>query len=168
MENSAGDDFLKIYEEFSDAIFRHCYFRVSNQELAKDLTQETFTKTWEYISKGKKVENIKAFLYRVATNLIIDSFRKEKEISLDDLKEAGQVYNDPVYEDKFSKQVEAKDMLKILEELDSDDKEIVIMRHINELSPKEISEITGQSENAVSVRIHRAIKKLRELFNENE
>ncbi len=163
------NDFLKIYEDFSDAIFRHCYFRVSNRELAKDLTQEVFMKIWEYSMNGGEIENPKAFLYKIANNLIIDNYRKnKKELSLEELKESGQMINDPVYRDSFQSRIEAKDMLKILDKLDSSDKDIVVMRYIDELTPKEIGEILDLSENAVSVRIHRVIKKVRILLNEYE
>lgn len=169
--DSQKDEFLRIYEDFSDAIFRHCYFRVSDRELAKDLTQETFVKVWEYMINGKVIEKVRPFLYRVATNLIIDNARekgrKGKELSLEDLKERGQIFNDPAYEEKFPSQIEAKDMLKILDNLESEDKDILIMRYIDELSPKDISEILEQSENAVSVRIHRVLKKLRGIIGEN-
>ena len=74
--------FTKAYDELSDAIFRHCWFRIGDRERAKDLMQETFTKSWQYISRGEKVDNLKAFLYRVANNLIIDEYRKKKELSL--------------------------------------------------------------------------------------
>ena len=79
--------FLKAYDEYSDAIFRHCYFRVSDREKAKDLTQDTFTKTWEYVLKNGEVTDLRAFLYKVANNLIIDTYRKKKEDSLDDMME---------------------------------------------------------------------------------
>ena len=72
-----------------DAIFRHCYFRVFDRERARDLVQETFLKTWEYLTRGHDIENIRAFLYRVATNLIIDDSRRKKEISLEQLSESG-------------------------------------------------------------------------------
>jgi len=72
-------EFLDAYEKYADAIYRHCYFRVYNKELAEDLTQETFIKTWKYIVEGKEVKNIKSFLYRVAVNLIIDNSRKKKK-----------------------------------------------------------------------------------------
>lgn len=166
------DEFLRIYEDFSDAIFRHCYFRVSDRELAKDLTQETFIKVWEYMVNGKIIEKLKPFLYRVAINLIIDNARRKarkgKEFSLEDLKERGQIFNDPAYEEKFPSQIETRDMLKILDNLESESKDILIMRYIDELSPKEISEILEQSENAISVRIHRILKKLRRIIGENE
>ncbi|MBX4200907.1 RNA polymerase sigma factor, partial [Candidatus Parcubacteria bacterium] len=80
-------EFLDAYKQHADAIYRHCYFRVYNKDLAEDLTQETFIKTWKYIVEGKKVDNIKAFLYRVAVNLIIDHSRKKKALALDDVKE---------------------------------------------------------------------------------
>ena len=63
-------EFLDAYKQYADSIYRHCYFRVYNKELAEDLTQETFIKTWKYIAQGKEIKNIKAFLYRVAVNLI--------------------------------------------------------------------------------------------------
>ena len=83
------EQFTKAYDELSDAIFRHCWFRIGDRERAKDLMQETFTKSWQYISRGEKVDNLKAFLYRVANNLIIDEYRKKKELSLDNLMVEG-------------------------------------------------------------------------------
>src|ERR1043165_1036473 len=80
-------EFLDAYKQHADAIFRHCYFRVYNKDLAEDLTQDTFIKTWKYISEGKEIKNIKAFLYKVAVNLIIDHSRKKTALVLDDLKE---------------------------------------------------------------------------------
>ena len=89
------EQFIKIYDELADSIFRHCYFRIYNYERAKELMQETFTRTWEYVAKGKKIDNLKAFVYRIATNIIIDEARRKKSVSLDDLMENG-------FEIKFS------------------------------------------------------------------
>src|SRR4051812_6244882 len=83
------DDFLDAYNQYADAIFRYCFYKVSNRERAADLVQDTFTKTWIYLSNGKKVANLKAFLYKTANNLIIDWFRKKKMYSLDTLEEVG-------------------------------------------------------------------------------
>src|SRR3990167_9783866 len=80
-------EFLDAYQQYVDAIYRHCYFRVYNKDLAEDLTQETFIKTWKYIAEGKEIKNIKAFLYRVAVNLIIDNSRKKIALVLDEVKE---------------------------------------------------------------------------------
>jgi DNA-directed RNA polymerase specialized sigma24 family protein len=47
-------EFIALYDEMADQLFRHCYFKVSNRELALDLVQETFARTWEYIASAKK------------------------------------------------------------------------------------------------------------------
>jgi len=64
--------FIDAYDKYSEAIFRHCYYRVFDRERAKDFVQETFCKTWKYIVDGNDIENIRAFLYKTANNLIID------------------------------------------------------------------------------------------------
>ena len=77
--------FSDAYEEYKDAIFRHCYFHTFDREQAKDAMQETFIKTWQYLESGHKIDNLRAFLYKVATNLIINAARKKKSVSLEGL-----------------------------------------------------------------------------------
>ena len=79
--DNAAEAFKQAYEDHKDEIFRHCYFHTFDRELAKDLLQETFLKTWEYIVAGNDIENVRAFLYRVATNLVINAAKKKKEQS---------------------------------------------------------------------------------------
>jgi len=79
------NDFTSAYEEFADAIFRHCYFRVSDREKAKDIMQEVFVRTWNYVVEGNEINELKSFLYRTAHNLIIDEYRARKnDASLED------------------------------------------------------------------------------------
>ena len=157
------DDFLKSYDEFSDSLFKHCFYRVSDREIALDLTQETFVKTWEYMAMGKEVGNLRSFLYKVANNLIIDFYRKKKSDSLDALQEGGfDVQSDDA--EKIVISSEGKNALKALENLDEKHRQVIIMRFVDELTPREIAEIIGESENAVSVRINRSIKKLKEIL----
>ena len=155
--------FIAAYDEFADSIFRHCYFRVSDREIAKDLAQETFTKTWDYLVRGGTIQNIKAFLYRTAHNLIIDHYRRKKTDSLDALMEDGfepkDVGESPL---QYS---ERKEVIAVLEQMDSEYRNVLTMRYLEELSPKEIAEITGEKENTISVRIHRGLKKLKEQFD---
>ena len=83
----AEKKYLEAYEKFADGIFRHTYLRLGDREKAKDLTQETFLKVWQYLIGCKSVVNFKAFLYKVASNLIIDETRKKKTDSLDKMQE---------------------------------------------------------------------------------
>lgn len=159
--------FLKAYDEFADPIFRHCYFRVFNRERAKDLMQETFTKTWEYMQRSEPLDNIRAFLYKVANNLIIDNSRKKKEASLDQLQDEGF---DPGEDtrDKLTSFLEAGTVIKVLSKLNPKYRQAIQMRYIDDLSPKEIAEATGESENNISVRLHRGLKELRDIMEYSE
>ena len=155
--------FTNAYQLHVDAIYRHCYFRVHNKELAQDLTQETFIKTWKYIIEGKEIKNLKAFLYKVAINLIIDDSRKKKAVVFDAVKEkeaSVRLYK-RMYNDTLNK-LEVDEIIGILSGMDENYKQVIVMRYINQLSPPEIAEIMGISTNAVSVKINYAIKKLRE------
>lgn len=152
-------EFLAAYDQFADAIFRHCYFRVFNRDRAKDLMQETFTRAWEYLAEGKRVDNLRAFLYRVATNLIIDEARKKKAVSLETLAEEG--FDPPAEDGRLIEGIDARLILRFLKEIEPAYREVVAMRYLEGLSPKEIAEALNENENAVSVRIHRGIKKLR-------
>lgn len=160
------DDFLKLYDEYADAIFRHCFFRVFNRELARDMTQETFFKTWDYMRAGNRLDNPKAFLYRVATNLVIDHARRRKEASLDDLKEKGF---DPVIEDEGTGRradiFEKEAVLRALETLPQQYRDVVALRYIDDLTPREIALVLDLSVNNVSVRIHRGVEMLRARLN---
>lgn len=154
-------DFIKSYDELADKLFNHCFFKVSNRELAKDLVQETFTKSWQHIASGKEVVNIKAFLYKVANNLVIDHYRRpKKEVSLDSLREDG--FDHSVSgEAEIVTSAEHSRVLRVLDKLAKKYREIIIWRFVDGLTPKDIAQISGISENTVSVRLNRAIKKLR-------
>ena len=160
-------EFMKAYSELADPIFRHCYFRVYDKERARELMQESFMKTWQYLLKGKEIKNMKAFLYRVANNLIIDLSRKKKESSLDDLMEDGF---DPGFsdEDKIIAQVDVQQIKPFLDKIEPMYREAVLMRYIDDLSPREISQVIGESENVVSVRIYRGIKQIKQLLQDEQ
>lgn len=155
------DEFLKAYDLYADAIFRHCYFRVYDREKAREMMQDVFMKTWEYLAKGKEVDNLRAFLYRVANNMVIDYSRKKKETSLDVMMEEGF---EPAGNDKTPLAAEAGQMIAMLDRLDEKYRDAVRMRYLDDLSPKEIAHALGETENVISVRIHRGIAQLRALM----
>lgn len=158
-------EFITLYDEMADQLFRHCFFKVSNRELALDIVQETFTRTWEYIASGKEVNNVKGFLFKVANNLIIDEYRKKKVVSLETLQEQSG-FDAPVQDHKKTIfNVEVDTVLTHINKLDEKYREVILMRYVNDYSPKEIASILGESENAVSVRINRGIKKVQEMLN---
>lgn len=167
-EDKIEEEFLAAYDAYADAIFRHCLIRIRDRELARDITQDTFTRTWQYLSEGNQVEHVRAFLYRVANNLIVDSTRKRRSTSLDALAE----------EDGFEVEDESirapidtpalTEALKVLDEMDESYRTIITMRFVDELGPKEIAQALGLSENVVSVRLHRGIAQLRSKMHTTE
>jgi len=166
MNPKIEQNFLKSYDEFGDAIFRYCLIQTSDRELARDLTQDTFTRVWEYFQKGKEVENIRAFLYRVAINLIIDYRRKKKpNSSLETMMEKGFDATDSRDQKKILEtNFDSEKVVGALNKLDDKYRETLTLRYIEDLSLKEISNITKESENNISVRIHRGLEKFRQII----
>ncbi|MEK7094082.1 MAG: RNA polymerase sigma factor [Patescibacteria group bacterium] len=157
--------FLEAYDLHSDAIYRHCYFRVYSKQRAEDLMQETFTKLWVYMSKGNKIDNIRALLYRIATNLIIDESRKKKERELDAMLEDDQIV-EPSY--AGHKEIESQAVISSIKErmqdLPEEERQLLTLRYFDDLDPKDIAEIMGITANNVSVKLNRAIKALKEFI----
>jgi RNA polymerase sigma-70 factor, ECF subfamily len=160
-------EFIEAYDQYADGLFRHCYFKVSNRELALDLVQETFTKAWNAISKGQTVDNLKPFLYRIANNLIVDEYRKKKSVSLDELRNEGF---DVAGADgqSISTMAEVRIVLASIDKLEGKYREVIELRYVSDLSPREIADVLGETENAVSVRINRALKQMRTMLNTND
>jgi RNA polymerase sigma-70 factor, ECF subfamily len=159
-------EYLSAYDAYADALFRHCYFRLYDREAAKDAVQDTFVHTWEYISTGHTVDNMRAFLYRVANNIVIDRTRKPISVSLDNLHEKGFDLQDEGIGARVEDIISGREVIKILDKLEDPHKTVVIMRYIDNLMPREIALILGETENIISVRIHRAVRKARELWEQ--
>lgn len=166
-ESASGDHFLVAYNEYSDAIFRHCFYRVSSRERAKELTQETFMRTWKYIADGNEIGNIRAFLYRVTNNLIIDEYRKKKEFSLDAMMEEGAEAGGVEETGRIRDRIDGKITLGLLSKIETKYREALVMRYIDDLSPEEISKITHETPNTISVHIHRGLKQVRKLLEQS-
>jgi RNA polymerase sigma-70 factor (ECF subfamily) len=157
------DAFLAAYDEYNDAIFRFCLVKTRNRDVALDITQDTFTKTWEYLADGKKVDNIRAFLYQVARNLIIDNSRKKKSLSLDAALEEGQDFGVDTQE-RTENIIDGKKSVELLDQLKDKDRDVLVMRFIEDMSVPEIAEALKEKENTISVRIHRALNKAQDLL----
>ena len=162
--------FLKAFEDYSDALFRHATIRISDRERAIDLVHDTFTKVWTYVRNGHDIESYRPFLYKVLNNLIIDEYRKQKEASLDALLERDGV-DEGSFEELRESNVEAlaatidgKQALDLIATLPDVYREVLILRFVDGLGPREISVLIEETENVVSVRIHRGLKQLRDII----
>ncbi len=169
LQEEVQQQFLEAYDKYQEAIYRHCFFRVYSKTRAEELVQETYMRAWQYMAQGKVVENLRAFLYRVANNLIIDESRKKKEDSLEVLMDKSPGY-EPSYEGhkKIEKQVLYQEIIEGMDDLPQDYKEILMFRYVHDMDPKEIAEILNTNANNVSVKINRAVKALKLQFADNK
>ncbi len=167
MDRDFEKQFLEVYKQNADAIFRYCLMRVSERELAKDIAQDTFTKVWQYAGKGEKITNLRAFLFTTARNLIIDQYRKKKVSSLDSLMEEGFDVGVEIEQGLFDK-IDGARAMAFIGSIPDKYRDAIYMQYVEGLSVKEIAEITGESENNISVRIHRGLQKLRSILREQE
>ena len=169
---SHEDRFLKAFEDYSDALFRHASIRVSDRERAIDLVHDTFTKVWSYIRSGHEIEAYRSFLYKVLNNLIIDSYRKQREVSLDALFEIEGVDEGSFSElsensvEALAATIDGRKAFELLKDLPDVYREVITFRFIDGLGPREISELIEETENVVSVRLYRGLKMLRERMEE--
>lgn len=161
MDRISEKAFIRAYDELADDIFRFCAFQVKDRERARDLMQDTFTRTWAYIAAGNTVDALKPFLYKTARNLAINESVRSKTLSLEELQEAGGYDPEDVHEESPERLAEAAILMRHVGSLDPAFQEVLTLRYMNGLAVKEIGEILGQAPGTVSVRIHRALEELK-------
>jgi RNA polymerase sigma-70 factor (ECF subfamily) len=177
--NPMGDTdttFEIAFEQHVDELFRYCSLRISDRERARELTQETYLRAWEYLQKGEAVREFRPFLYHILRRLIIDDYRKKKTVSLDAMitDDADSIIESHIPQSEHDEMEEAMDRfdggrsLEALQKLPELYRETLMYRYINSLSLEEIANITNESENVISVRIHRGLKKMREILEEQD
>ena len=172
--NNSAFDFL--LERHKSGVYSYIYFVVRNRELTEDIFQETFMKAIVTIKQGRYVENgkFRAWINRIAHNLIIDNFRQEKNeqtISNDECEV--DLFNnfklsDGTIEDNLVKAQIMSDVKRLVGYLPEPQKEVLVMRYYQDLSFKEIADITGVSINTALGRMRYAILNLRRLAEEKQ
>ena len=159
--------FIAFHDKHADAIFRFCYYRIYDRDKAKELTQESFMRMWRMLTDGQKITYPKAVVYRIARNLIIDYSRKKKEESLEETQESlgDAVFMDHEQQDPNDK-IDIKLALTKLRAKNEELCEPIELKYLQGLRVKEIAEVLNVSPNVVSVRIHRGINYLKEIYGD--
>ena len=153
----------------------YIYFIVRNKELTEDLFQETFVKVITTIKQGRYTDNgkFKAWIMRIAHNLIIDNFRQERNENLisNDEVEVDLFNNmklcDHTIEEKLVKQQVLEDVRRLVGFLPETQRKVLEMRFYQDMSFKEIADTTGVSINTALGRMRYAIMNMRRLAEEN-
>ncbi|AEV31779.1 RNA polymerase sigma factor [Owenweeksia hongkongensis] len=155
-------------------IFSYILVRIQDQDLANDIFQDTFVKVINTLKRGKYNEEGKFLQWtmRIAHNLIIDHYRREKRMPTMSPTDEFNIFD--VLKDNslnvesslIKEQIEA-DLHKLIDQLPEDQKEVLKLRHFSGLSFKEISEQTGVSINTALGRMRYALINLRKLMEKN-
>ncbi len=151
------------HQDFEKGLNARAYFKVHDHSIGEDMVQTTFLKTWKYLVKGGKIDIMRAFLYHILNNLIIDEYRKKKAVSLDVMIEKG-------FEPAQAETVNLVDMLDgkkamlLIAQLPLKYQKVMRMRYVQDLSLEEMSLITGRSKNSIAVEAYRGLEKLKILY----
>jgi len=173
LKNKDQVAFEELYDKNINDIYRFIYFKIGKKDEASDLSSLVFLKTWEHIQKNKISDHqtLRALVYKIARNVVVDYYRNRRpeSLSLDDENNRIEVV-DEEYDLEMEIGVKGeyeKLMVKVME-LKNEYREILIMRFVNDLSLDEISNITGKKKINIRVLLHRAIKALKEMIEEKE
>lgn len=156
-------------------VFTYISMYIRDTSLAEDMFQETFLKVINSLRSGKYRDNGKflSWVMRIAHNLIIDHFRKEKKSNVlsnddyeTDLFNSKKLSDSNIEDDLVKNQIEA-DVRNLLDELPDDQKEVVILRHYAGLSFKDIAAQTDVSINTALGRMRYALINMRKLMEKN-
>jgi RNA polymerase sigma factor (sigma-70 family) len=152
------------HDNYEKGLHARAFFKMSDHAMSDDLVQETFTKTWAYLARGGKIDLMKAFLYHILNNLIVDEYRKHKTASLDVLIEKG--FDPPTdHSEHLFNALDGKAALLLIQRLPLTYQKVMRMRHVQDLTLAEMSLITGQSKSTIAVQLHRGLTKLKVLYN---
>lgn len=162
-----GDEnaFLEMHEFYAPKIFKHAYYRLNSKETAQDIAQEVFFKIWQYIAdQENKIDNLNAFIYKTANNLIIDYYRQaeRKNIALEEVAEI-KLGPETSSINELEHNLELARIKKALLKLSPEYQQLIIWRYLDDLPISQIAEISHKSKNAVYVGLHRALKALKNL-----
>jgi len=154
--------FSKIYDQCIDKIYRFVFLKVNSQEIAQDLTSETFLRGWESFKNGNKIENPQAFLYRIARNLVIDHYREKGRTQVVSAEFAPIVDPREDLEEKAILTSDVDRIKQVLVNLKEDYQNVIIWHYLDDLPIKEVSKLLDRTEEATRVLLSRALRVLKQ------
>lgn len=163
--------FNDLYKKYHFDLFNFLYYMVQNREQAEDLVQEVYIRVLKSYQHFKGESSEKTWLIAIARNVAIDFFRKQKglnqrmikKVEIFDLKVKDE---SPLPDEILFQSEETRLMYRCLEKCTIDQRSVIILRYIQELSILETAQVLGWKESKVKTTQHRAIKQLKTFMNE--
>lgn len=154
--------FAHIYDKYINQIFRFIFLKVETREIAEDITSEVFIRTWNAIKQGTDIKNHRAFLYKVARNLIVNHYREKTKIQAIALCDCKEIQDSSLdVEQKLILKSDFNIVKTAINNLEGYYQDVIIWRYLDEMSISEISKILNKPEGTIRVILHRGLKILR-------
>jgi RNA polymerase sigma-70 factor (ECF subfamily) len=164
---NTSEGFNRLCEACLTPVYRYILLRVRHKETAEDLTQTVFLKAYNSIGKFKEIgKSPLAWFFTIARNSIIDHFRSTGKVQIesDEILAFIPIKND--YAAELDKERDMGVVKKLIVELSPDQQEVLVLKFINDLTNKEISEVLGKSEESIRQLQSRGLKTLKKLTQE--
>jgi len=181
--DSFQENFLQIYQEYEQPIFNYILRMIQDYEIAEDLTQDIFVRVYQHLSTFRGESSFSTWIYRLATNLCRDHFRKkssrqERRTDLLGILSSGENQvierfdphecGAPIRADEIAIKSEMNACIRnYIDQLPEDYRAVIILSELRDLKNQDIAEILECSLETVKIRLHRARKRLRDTLEAN-
>ncbi|MFC2025519.1 RNA polymerase sigma factor [Chloroflexota bacterium] len=161
-----SEAFGDLYIKYVEPIYRYIFYQVKDKMIAEDITQEVFIKAWNSIHSCQgKEHTFSSWLYRIAHNNMIDTFRSKKwELSLD-TDTAAKVIDD---KSDLETRLEYRQLLDNIASLPQNQRQVIILKFIQGLDNQEIGQVMLKSQGAIRILQKRALDTLRANFGRSK
>nr|WP_202454281.1 ECF subfamily RNA polymerase sigma factor, BldN family [Streptomyces sp. SID4913] len=161
-----ADAFGRLYDQYSDTVYRYIYYRVGSKATAEDLTSETFLRALRRISTFTwQGRDFGAWLVTIARNLVADHFKSSRfrlEVTTGEMLDANEVERSP--EDSVLESLSNAALLDAVRRLNPQQQECVTLRFLQGLSVAETARVMGKNEGAIKTLQYRAVRTLARLL----
>jgi len=163
------ESFGQLYEQYAQQVYRYLYVNLHDQMDAEDLTEEVFLRAWKFLPNYRhQGVPFLSYLFQIARNALIDHYRRSKS-STQHVELLEEIIDDQHQDPSStaSERIEREEVLKYLDKLNEDYRNVLIFRFLSDLSPSETAVVMGKTLGAVRVLQHRALAALRKILEVN-
>lgn len=162
------EQFSNIYDHYIEKIYRFVYLKVDSQEIAEDLTSKVFLKGWEAYKNQKEILNPGAFLYKIASNAVVDYYREKgrtKIVSAENVSYVADLKASPQDIAMLSSDVNI--VKSAIQKLKKDYQDIIVWHYLDDMPIAEVAKVMNKPEGTIRVMLYRGLKKLKGIIQES-
>ena len=164
-QEGESDLFGLLYDRYSDKVYRKCISFVRDEDIAKDMVQEVFTKVFTQLEKFKGKSRFSTWLYAITYNYCVEFYRKNSRYTTVDIDEGPDIAEKEDGNSEFLS-FRVEQLKKAMDMVGNEDKTILLMKYQQNVSIKELMNYLNISESAVKMRLARARKRVKSILDD--